>query len=123
MTINCTNDARKGLSGLRKVATLQTLANAAKPRERHQMANRFARLENERARLEREVSAWENRMQATALRLAKVNDEIEALRPSLLDPAHKESALRKGRGRRSPVTEAQVREPLYSHHTALTLEY
>ena len=62
------NNRRNAAGGLHSIATLQTLASGAKPCARQQMATRFARLENERARLEREVGAG-----------------IAALRPALLE--------------------------------------
>jgi len=52
------NNRRNAAGGLHSIATLQTLANGAKPCERQHMATRFARLENERARLERELMIW-----------------------------------------------------------------
>src|SRR6516164_9068178 len=75
------NNRRNAAGGLHSIATLQTLANAAKPCERQHMATRFARLENERARLEREVIIWEGRSRATATKLVKVGAGIAALRP------------------------------------------
>jgi hypothetical protein len=44
------------------------------------MAARFAWLENERARLERELIIWEERLRATATKLVKVGASIAALR-------------------------------------------
>ena len=114
---------RNGPGGLRKLATLQTLANGAKPRERHQMANRFARLENERARLERELSTWENCMRATATKLAKVNAEIAALRVVLLGPGTKRAPMRDGHGQRRALAETQLRESAAPRHRAMTLDY
>jgi len=104
---------RKSLSGLRCVATLQTLARNAKPQERYQIANRFAHLENERARLEREVGIWETRVQATAKKLAKVREEIDLLRPHLEEAPVPKIASHAGRGqRRSPaLTETRERSP------------
>lgn len=108
-----TKETRKSLSGLRRIATLQTLARNAKPRERHQIANRFARLENERARLEHEIGIWEGRLQATTKMLAKVRDEIDSLRPLLDEAPAKKAASRNGRGqRRDPaLTDTQERSP------------
>ena len=41
MTDNRANNTRKAGGGLRKIATLQALATGAKPRQRHELANRF----------------------------------------------------------------------------------
>src|SRR5262245_66233259 len=79
------NNRRNAAGGLRSIATPQTLANGAKPCERQHMATRFARPENERARLERELMIWEERSPTTATKLVKVGAGIEALRPALLE--------------------------------------
>ena len=73
------NNRRNAAGGLHGSATLQTLAKGSKPCERHHLANRFARLENERARLEQELVIWEGRQRATATRLAQVNAQAAAL--------------------------------------------
>src|SRR5215831_1131135 len=77
------NNRRNAAGGLHSIATLQTLANGAKPCKR--MATRFTRLENERTRLERELMIWEERSRATATKLVKVGAGIAALRPALLE--------------------------------------
>jgi hypothetical protein len=74
------NNRRNAAGGLHSIATLQTLANGAKPCERQHIATRFARLENERARLECELIIWEERSRATATKLVKVGAGIAALR-------------------------------------------
>src|SRR5262245_10486018 len=74
------NNRRNAAGGPHSIATLQTLANGAKPCKR--MATRFARLENERTRLERELMIWEERSRATATKLVKVGAGIAALRPA-----------------------------------------
>jgi septal ring factor EnvC (AmiA/AmiB activator) len=91
---------RKSPNGLRSVATLQTLARSTEPQERYQIANRYARLENERARLEREVGIWENRLQATAKKLAKVREEIDTVKPLLEEAPAKNAVCRSSRGQR-----------------------
>lgn len=98
------NDRKSAASSLRKAVTLQTLVRGAKPRDRQQVANRFARLENERARLEREIGMWENCRQMAATKLAKVRGEIDALRPLLNEVPAKRAIRRKGRApRRAPA--------------------
>lgn len=99
---------RKGPGGLRDVATLQTLAHGAKPRERHQLVSRFARLENERARLERERDMWRTRVKATEDKLAKVCEQIDSLRPLLLEEPAKAPAARRARGHARPRAATEV---------------
>jgi hypothetical protein len=104
-----TKVAKRAESSLRSISTLQTLAQGAKPRERHQLANRYARLENDRARLEREIGMWESCGQMAAKRLVKVREEIDTLR-SLLDEVPTKNAIGRSRGghrRSSTLSDAQ----------------
>lgn len=84
------NGQRKRLAkgALREVATLQTLSHGAQPRGRSMLVSRFARLENERARLERELDMWRTRVSATEDRLAHIYKTIDELRPLLLETTH-----------------------------------
>lgn len=75
----------KRLKGVRAVATLQTHLNGVQPRERHHAVSRFARLENERVRLERELGMWAARKSVTEEKLAAINEQIAALKPLLLE--------------------------------------
>ncbi len=118
-----TKEKRKSPSGLRSVATLQTLALHAKPRERHQLANRYARLENERARLEREVGIWESRLQVTAKKLAKVRDEINSLRPLLDEVPAEKAVCRIGRGQRRGAALTDTQGPSPTPNRTMHLGY
>src|SRR5262249_745878 len=79
------NNWRNAAGGLHSIATLQTLANGAKPCERQHMATRFARLENERARLECEPIISEDPSPPTPPQLVNAPPGIAALRPALLE--------------------------------------
>lgn len=114
-----TNKPRKGPTGLRDVSTLQTLANGAHPRERHQLVSRFSRLENERARLERELGMWNTRVSATQDKLAKIYEQIDALRPLLLEEPAKVPVARQVRGRARATTEVAGSAPSPSRTIAL----
>jgi len=85
------NNRRNAAGGLHGIATLQTLAKGSKPCERHHLANRFARLEGERTRLEHELGIWEDRQRATSTRLAQVNAQIAALWAALSEGAETQS--------------------------------
>ena len=74
---------RTTAKGARELVTLQTLAHGAQPRERHQQVNRFVHLENERARLERELAMWEARAPGTRDRLRQIYQRIDAMRSLL----------------------------------------
>jgi hypothetical protein len=82
-----TRDSRPDAAAPRRRITAPRIpAYGAKPRGHHHVSNRLARLENERARLERELVICESRQQAAASRLAKVNTELTALRPTFEAP-------------------------------------
>ena len=91
-------------AALRQVATLQTLADAARPRARHQLVNRFARLENERVRLERERDMWLARQTAVEHKLAKLREQIALLRPLLHDQPAAPPAGRRRSAAKTPET-------------------
>lgn len=71
--------------GLRDVATVQTRLTRATPSNRTQAVSRFARLENERTRLLRELEAWSARRAEAERMLAKVDEELATMRVMLLD--------------------------------------
>lgn len=70
---------------LRDVTTLRTLSDRSAPANRTQAVSRFARLENERARLLRELDAWVVRKDAAERKLAAVETELAGLKRALLD--------------------------------------
>lgn len=118
-----TRQSKKSLNGLRSIATLQTLAGGATPRERHQLANRYARLENERARLEREIGIWENCRQTAANKLAKVHEEIGALRLMLDEVPAEKPARRNGSVLRRGPAAADGPGPVPAQGRTMQLEY
>ena len=118
-----TTEKKKTLSGLRSIATLQTLARGSKPRSRQQLANRYARMENERARLEREIGIWESCRQTAADKLAKVREEIDTLRP-LLDEAPAEGdVVRNDRGQHRKPALTDMPGPSVANARTMQLDY
>lgn len=77
---------RRGLSqkGMRDVATVQTRLVSSAPTNRTQAVSRYARLENERMRLQRELDAWNARRLEAERMLAKVDAELQVMRQFLL---------------------------------------
>lgn len=86
--------ARRSAKGFRELVTPQTLLHRAASAERHELAARFARLENERARLERELAMWAARRRATKDALAKVQEQLAVLRPLFLGRSPKRAVAR-----------------------------
>ncbi|WP_018390779.1 hypothetical protein [Ancylobacter sp. FA202] len=93
--------------GLRDVATVQTRLTRATPSNRTQAVSRFARLENERTRLLRELEAWNARRTEAERMLAKVDEELATMRAILLDapasPPREAPAPRRRRERDEPA--------------------
>ena len=83
---------RHRVKGQREVATLQTLVHADEPRNRHHLVTRFARLENEYARLERELEMWTTRRQATEDQYNKIKAMLGNVRSALLESGHRQQA-------------------------------
>ncbi len=73
------------MRGLREVSTVQTQITRSAPANRTQAVSRFARLENERIRIQRELDAWNTRKAEAERMLAKVGEELAAMQALLLD--------------------------------------
>ena len=117
------NNRRNAAGGLHGIATLQTLAKGSKPCERHHLANRFARLENERARLEQELVIWEDRRRATATRLAQVDAQVAALCAALFEGPQTQSGPCPQRWPHRPRPDANAPASTAPHNRAGTLEH
>jgi len=74
---------RPKLKGMRSIRTIQTLRNRALPTSRAEMAGQLARLEHERARLERETKIFTEKQSETGKNLCKVRDQIEQIKQAL----------------------------------------
>lgn len=73
------------MRGLREVSTVQTQITRSTPANRTQAVSRFARLENERMRIQRELDAWNTRKAEAERMLAKVEEELAAMQALLLE--------------------------------------
>ncbi len=79
-----TERKNQGKRGLRTLATLQTRLVNAKPANRTQAVSRYARLENERMRIQRELDAWNARRLEAERMLAAVDAELDTIKAMLL---------------------------------------
>ncbi|MQT14772.1 hypothetical protein [Segnochrobactrum spirostomi] len=79
-----TEQKTQGKRGLRTLATLQTRLVNAKPANRTQAVSRYARLENERMRIQRELDAWNARRLEAERMLAAVDAELDTIKAMLL---------------------------------------
>jgi len=90
------NKQRPQAKGLRDVGTLQTLVvHSGQPHEYQHLVARFARLEHERTRLEREENMWRLRLLATEQKLDKINKSLTLLKSTLLSTGQPDGSLRR----------------------------
>lgn len=69
--------------GMRDVPGPQSVANRKQANTREQAVTDLTRLEHEKARLERELSVWTTKAEATSRRLEQIRGQLEALQNSL----------------------------------------
>jgi hypothetical protein len=97
----------ESVRGMRDVPTIQGLRNRALPTTRAQAVTEVARLEHEKARLQRELEMWQANEKKTSHRLARVQERL-ALLQHILDPAPvKKSTARRRKTRQSPDGESE----------------
>lgn len=106
---------RRGLAqrGMRDVATVQTRLISSAPTNRTQAVSRYARLENERMRLQRELDAWNARRLEAERMLAKVDAELHVMREFLLGTAAAAKTVTPTR-RAAPKGHEALRQPAAS---------
>lgn len=112
-----------GAKGVRELVTMQSLAQGRQPRERHQQVNRFVRLENERARLERELAMWEARRAAVQDRLGQICRQIDAMRSLLLEERAARPADRRPYRGRPACVPADAAAPPTVRKRNLSIDY
>ena len=79
--------------GMRDVPTMQAIYTRNQKRSREQMVTEFARLEHEKARLERELQLWTKKKAVTEEALAKVQSELDDIQQDLM-PAPPDGEVR-----------------------------
>jgi chromosome segregation ATPase len=65
---------------MRDIPTIQGLRNRAVPSTREQIVSELARMEHEKARLERELNIWQSNAKRTEGRILQVQDRLALLR-------------------------------------------
>jgi hypothetical protein len=94
-------NAKKGLKGLRDIGTVRTVVQRQHSNERSHLVGRFARLDAERTRIEREIALWSARKAAADVALVSVLTEIDAIRPMLIDEPVQKKTRSKGKSKAS----------------------
>lgn len=75
----------KHLPGMRNIPTIQGLRNRTVPATREQIMSELARLEHEKARLERELNMWLANQKKTQDRIQQVQERVNLLQHLLED--------------------------------------
>ncbi len=81
----------KHLRSMRDIPTIQGLRSRAVPSSREQVVSELARLEHEKARLERELSMWLANQKKTQDRIQQVQERLNLLQNMMeeLSPKHR----------------------------------
>jgi hypothetical protein len=79
--------------GMRDVLTIQGMRNRVLPKNREQAATELARMEHEKARLEREMAMWVSNQRRTEVRLQHVNERLAMLEAMFNPPGSKAAAV------------------------------
>lgn len=69
--------------GMQHIRSMRSVVNRSQPANRAQIASQLARLEHEKARLDRELSVWEVKVQQTAEKRAALAAQTAALQTAL----------------------------------------
>lgn len=112
----------KRTRGMRDIPTIQGLSRRAVPNTRPQAATEMARLEHEKARLERELRIWIHSQKRTEDRLRRVEERLARVR-KVLGPLAAEGPAERSRIRRLPTGEADRGEGEAQSWQEIPLEY
>jgi hypothetical protein len=98
----------KRARGMRDIPTIQGLRNRSVPNTREQTVSELARMEHEKARLERELSIWMRKREVTEDHLRQVQERITLLQQTLnpISPDNRPSAA--GGGQDGDATEERA---------------
>jgi hypothetical protein len=114
---------KKYILGMRDIPTIQGLRNQSMPTTREQAVAEVARMEHEKARLQRELGIWLGNQEKTQNRLRQVEERLTRLQEMLDPPA--DTGPAHGQGRRSQAGPADDDEGEDKTHTwrEISLEY
>lgn len=120
----------RDIKGMRDIPTIQVLRNRSVPTSREQAVTELARLEHEKARLERELKMWIHNQKKTEGRLWLVEQRL-ALVQEVVAPPTAESSTKpvlsaaegRARVRRSPTEKADSGEGEAQGWREIPLEY
>jgi len=112
----------KHTKGMRDIPTIQGLNSRSVPDTRQQAATELARLEHEKARLERNLKMWINNQKKTEGRLRQVEERLALVQQVLVLPAA-DGSPKCVQARRSLSEESNGSEGKGQGWREITLEY
>lgn len=107
--------------GMRDIPTVRGLRSVSVPTTREEAVAELARMEHEKARLQRELDMWIKNQRTTENRLRQVEVRLSLLEEILNPPAG--DGAPKRQVRRAPVQEAENRESSPQNWKEIPLEY
>jgi hypothetical protein len=113
----------KRTRGMRNIPTIQGLRHRSLPTTREQTVGELARLEHEKARLNRELKLWMDHQKRTQGQLQKVEERLTLLQQILEPPAADDSPKRAKKARRSPAEKGDSGEGEAQGWQEIRLEY
>jgi len=109
--------------GMRNIPTIQGLRHRSLPTSREQTVAELARLEHEKARLNRELKLWIDHQKRTEGQLQQVEERLALLQQILEPPAADDSPRRTKKARRSPTENGDTGEGEDQGWQEIRLEY
>jgi hypothetical protein len=113
----------KRTRGMRNIPTIQGLRHRSLPTSREQTVAELARLEHEKARLNRELKLWIDHQKRTQSQLQQVEERLTLLQQILEPPAADDSPKRAQKARRLPTEKGDGGEGEAQGWQEIRLEY
>ena len=112
----------KSMKGMRDIPTIQGLQDRSLPKSREMIVAEVARLEHEKARLERELTMWISNQKKTEGRLQHVEERLTLLQ-QMQEPPATDPPIKRAKNRRSPAEAANSSEGKAQGWQEISLEY
>jgi septal ring factor EnvC (AmiA/AmiB activator) len=112
----------KNVKGMRNIPTIQALRHRSLPTTREQAVAEVARLEHEKARLNRELNLWIDHQKRTEGQLEQVEERLTILQ-QILDETTTEDSTKRAGARRSRTERGDTSEGEAQGWREIPLEY
>ena len=112
----------KRTRGMRNIPTIQGLRHRSLPTTREQTVGELARLEHEKARLNRELKLWMDHQKRTEGQLQQVEERLTILQ-QMMDQTADDGSTKRAKARRSSTEKADSGEGKAKSWREIPLEY